>query len=260
MNTQIQDYLNKILNNQSILFQLLNYQSDVSFRYNVNFINNYIYYSRYNNSDFGLLSLLCEKYGTDKGSMLTSISNDDIKPITGTHNYSTLYEVLFSEIKNSVNYVFECGIGGTFKNLHRISGASLRVWRDYFHKTIECVYGADINENFLFNEDKIKTYFMDQTSKDSVINYFTKIFEVENKNIKFDIMIDDGLHELNAAICLFENSIKYLNNDGYYIIEDINSSTLIDLHRYLSQYSYKINYFNMSTLLHRDNNIIVIKK
>lgn len=36
--------------------------------------------------------------------------------------------------------------------------------------------------------------------------------------------LDDGLHTFEAAIILFENSIKYLKFNGIYIIEDVNNS------------------------------------
>ena len=37
----------------------------------------------------------------------------------------------------------------------------------------------------------------------------------------FDIIIEDGLHTINANVCFFENSIHKLNAGGYYVIEDI---------------------------------------
>jgi hypothetical protein len=42
-----------------------------------------------------------------------------------------------------------------------------------------------------------------------------------NLQEKFDIIIEDGLHEFNANVCFFENSIHKLKQNGYFIIEDI---------------------------------------
>jgi len=39
----------------------------------------------------------------------------------------------------------------------------------------------------------------------------------------FDIIIEDGLHTFDANVCFFENSIHKLNQNGYYIIEDIDN-------------------------------------
>ena len=39
-------------------------------------------------------------------------------------------------------------------------GASLRVWRDYFPNAI--IYGADIDKDILFAEERIKTFYIDQ--------------------------------------------------------------------------------------------------
>ena len=43
-------------------------------------------------------------------------------------------------------------------------GASLRAWRDYFVKAD--IYGADIDKKILFNENKIKNFYVDQENKD----------------------------------------------------------------------------------------------
>ena len=65
--------------------------------------------------------------------------------------------------------------------------------------------------------NKIKTYYVDQTSVVSISELFKNI-----GSVNFDIIIDDGLHQYNANICLFENSFKFLNKQGYYIIEDVS--------------------------------------
>src|SRR3546814_2496627 len=50
--------------------------------------------------------------------------------------------------------------------VHGKPGASLRVWRDYFPKAE--IVGFDIDENILFQEDRIRTFACDQASPDSV--------------------------------------------------------------------------------------------
>ena len=41
-------------------------------------------------------------------------------------------------------------------------------------------------------------------------------------NVKeFDLIIDDGCHQFEGTINFFLNSIKFLSQSGFYIIEDI---------------------------------------
>ena len=55
----------------------------------------------------GEITLLCDKYGSDKGSY-----TDKNHPYPWrAHTYSYIYEAMFRKIKNKVKNVFECGIG-----------------------------------------------------------------------------------------------------------------------------------------------------
>ena len=80
--------------------------------------------------------------------------------------------------------------------------ASLRAWRDYFENAN--IYGADIDRNILKNEQRIKTFFVDQTNPATINSLFDEI-GINN----FDVILEDGLHEYSANICFFENSIKF---------------------------------------------------
>ena len=77
-----------------------------------------------------------------------------------------IYFEIFSHIK--VNTLFEIGLGTNNINvrsnmgLDGKPGASLRAFRDYLNIN---VYGADVDKGILFEEDKIKTYFIDQLAK-----------------------------------------------------------------------------------------------
>ena len=42
-------------------------------------------------------------------------------------------------------------------NINGKPGASLRAWRDYFENAL--IYGADIDKNILFKENRINTFF-----------------------------------------------------------------------------------------------------
>lgn len=223
-------------------------------------IINFLEYRHLSNSGFGELQILCDKYGSDKGSIFI---NDSIHPYPwSAHTYANIYEILFASIRNEVKYVFECGIGTN--NINVLSnmtsngrpGASLYVWNDYFNSSIINIYGADIDRDILFNNGKIKTFYMDQTKKESVLEYFRNL-----NNVKFDIMIDDGLHTSDAAITLFENSIQNLSENGIYFIEDMGGKYLIDIYEYFHHTNeFNVNYITMLRGAKTDNNLIVIKK
>jgi predicted methyltransferase len=94
-----------------------------------------------------------------------------------------------------------------------IPGASLQGWKKYFINSK--IYGADIDKNILFKEDRIKTYYCNQTKPIEIITLFDSL------NIQFDIIVEDGLHTFDANIIFLNNAIHYLKKGGYYIIEDV---------------------------------------
>ena len=134
-------------------------------------------------------------------------------------------------------------------------GASLRVWRDYFINSI--VYGADIDKNILFEEDKIKTFYVDQLNKDSIRKLWSDI----NKS-DFDLIIDDGLHTFEAGITFFLNSFDKLKKNGIYIIEDVDFTNISKFTKALSKYNPEIITLNdnLNSSQHQNNNLILIRK
>ena len=82
--------------------------------------------------------------------------------------------------------------------------------------------GADIDKRILFQEGRIKTYYCDQTNKNDIKLLWDN---EEFKNIEFDIIIEDGLHEFSANLIFLENSIHKLKVGGYYICEDLTIYT-----------------------------------
>ena len=132
--------------------------------------------------------------------------------------------------------------------------ASLRAWRDYFKNAN--IYGADIDKNILKNESRIKTFYVDQTDPNTIDEMFKNI-GVSN----FDIILEDGLHEYNANICFFENSVKFLANDGIYIIEDVYYK---DQEKFIKYFEKKNYNFSVVDIFHNNNIanncLIVIEK
>ena len=155
------------------------------------------------NPDSRQLEKLFTKYGSDKSA---------------SHNYEKVYEVLF-ESTQSVTKVFEVGIGST--NLQIVSnmgsfgnpGASLRAFRDYFENAE--IFGADIDRDILFTEERISTLYLDQLSP--------KQFNEDLKSIgsDFDLVIDDGLHAIDANLNILFCFAPLLKTGGFIVIEDI---------------------------------------
>ena len=200
------------------------------------------------------LNHLCKKYGCDKGVFDNFSDYFSWFP----HNYTDIYDSIFFDKRNNIKNVFELGIGTNKifnKRLKRITqpGASLRIWRDYFKYAD--IYGGDIDPKTLFQEKRIKTFLVDQTNIKSIQNMWRKI-----KIKKFDIIIDDGLHNFNAAITFFENSIDKLSRFGFYFIEDIFHKEIDIYLNYFSNRKYRINFFSIKNkVVQVDNNILMIR-
>jgi len=221
------------------------------FRYEMKFLlknkEPYISYISNLNSNNELTNLM-NYYGSDKGG-----KNND-------HNYASYYSKIFFNRKNKIKNFLEIGLGTNNQNLVSNMGpkgvplASLRAWRDYFVNAN--IYGADIDKNILKNEHKIETYYVDQTNPITIKKLFENI-----GNIKFDIILDDGFHNYEANICFFENSIKHLNNEGIYIIEDIFYK---DQNKFLNYFKNRNYIFSLIDIYHehniKNNCILIIKK
>lgn len=199
---------------------------------------------RYQKSKTSLLNRLCDTYGSDKGEI---VSHDHPYPWP-SHTYADMYELLFQIKRKEVRGVFECGLGTNNPNVTSNMGvkgrpgASLRVWRDFFPQAE--VIGVDIDAGVLFEEERIKTYQCDQTSPDSIAA-MRQAAGLEPASL--DVMIDDGLHEFQAGVCLFENTIECLADDGLYIIEDVNGKDYQKYVRYFAAHGqgYNVKYFNL---------------
>lgn len=203
-----------------------------------------------------VLTRMFEKYGSDKGSTKLTGLPYPWPP----HTYSDLYDSIWGQQREKIQRVFECGIGTSSAVFPAnmgpsgMPGASLRAWRDYFINAE--IHGADIDREVLFDEDRIKTHWVDQLSAESI-----KLLWKEIGNEKFDVILDDGLHTFKAGSTLFANSIHALADDGVYVIEDVSLSDLLVYVEFFKPQSYFVEYHVMSAEHEtRDNNVIVVRK
>jgi len=156
------------------------------------------------------LEKLGKKYGTDK---------------IGKHNYLPYYYDLFKDRRESVEKVLEIGAG---------EGHGLRMFRDFFPNAM--IYGAEIDNQRLFKENRIWVYWCDQSRLDDLIDL---IDEYVGSNL--DFCIDDGSHKPEDQLftCLVMMSlIKKQNNPNFvYIIEDVADDGIV---KYLKKYDVKV--------------------
>ncbi len=149
------------------------------------------------------LELLFTKFGSDKSS---------------GRNYHHLYGEILK--KNAeISCVLEIGLGTNHLDVVSnmgatgVPGASLRAFREYLPGAT--IFGGDVDKRILFQEDRIRTYFVDQTDLASLGSFGKNLPDV------IDLIIDDGLHAPNANLAVLVFSLGKLSPDGWLVIEDI---------------------------------------
>ncbi len=186
-------------------------------------------------------------YGSDKGN--------------GHHNYTKLYSRMFESIRDKPLNILEIGIGTINPNLvssmcgipNYKPGASHRGWRDYFRNSM--IYGCDIDKNIIDfgTEPRIKGFYIDQRDKHNILDTF---FFGELKDVKFDIIVDDGLHNFNVNFSIMCILMNKLNENGIYIIEDI-----CDFNNKEVPFKYPYQYICLPNPRNNaDNNLFIAKK
>ena len=163
-------------------------------------------YSDFTNDHEDELKELFIKYGSDKF----------------IHPYYKYYSNVLSS-KSDIN-ILEIGMGTKDPNIastmffymedrgfDSTPGSSLRAFRDFVKGSN--VYGADIDEDILFEEENIKTAKVDQLAKSELDELF--------KGVSFDFAVIDGLHHITADVNSIISLINRMNVGSKLIIEDI---------------------------------------
>jgi SAM-dependent methyltransferase len=147
---------------------------------------------------------ILDKHGSDKGSY---------------HNYDLVYAYLLNQSHTKPQNILEIGLGtnntDTVSNMGKYGrpGASLRTWRDFLPEAN--IVGCDIDSRVLFQENRIRTYHLDQTNDDS---WNTLMLELGED--KYDLVIDDGLHAPVANLRSIIYGLRLLKRNGVLVIED----------------------------------------
>lgn len=169
---------------------------------------------------------------SDRLSLRPSIDTDELGDLfarhgsdkSTEHDYYEVYGSLLDGKRNDPLRILEIGLGTNnlaFQSnmgLGGRPGASLRAFRDWAPNAE--VSGADIDRGVLFEEERVKTYFVDQTDTASLADLASKV------GGSFDLIIDDGLHLPHANLNTIEALLPLLKPSGAMVIEDIETEHL----------------------------------
>jgi hypothetical protein len=141
---------------------------------------------------------LFDKYHCDKGSK---------------HHYEIIYEKDFEKLKDDSINILEIGV------LH---GDSIKVWLEYFPNAT--IYTVDTfqrvaPEDILVLQDPRVIWNMCDSTSDNAKDLWI--------DIKFDIIIDDGLHNSVANRLTFLNFFDKLKVGGAYYVEDVMQYNIV---------------------------------
>lgn len=144
------------------------------------------------------LSELALKYGTDKAA---------------DHWYTPHYHRRLRELRDEEITVLEIGVGGY--NDPMIGGESLRMWKEYFPKGK--IVGLDIYDKKMLEEDRIFIEVGDQSDP-------RVLHALGEKYGPFDLIVDDGSHQVDDVLQAWVVLWGYLADGGWYCIEDLQTA------------------------------------
>ena len=143
---------------------------------------------------------------------LTSIANlcktDKGTTFEYTHGFTEFYDDFFSKYKDRTVNILEIGID---------KGSSLLMYNAFFDGKCN-IYAIDIEDKSEYNTENIKTFVVDQSNREQLMEFKKLIGDV-----KFDIILDDGSHWPEHQNISFYYLNDLLSEDGIYIIEDLHT-------------------------------------
>lgn len=134
-----------------------------------------------------------------------------------------IYQFILAEISESNlagnALIAEIGIGSTNPSVPSnvgvsgTPGASLRAFRNFAPEFR--LVGGDVDESVLVHESGISSFHVDQLSIESLNTFADRI-------VGFDLVIDDGLHEIDANLNTFMVFAARAKPGACIVIEDID--------------------------------------
>ena len=155
-------------------------------------------------------------------SYLFQLADSSLTDKGTQHTYLGVYEYLFYKKKQTASAVIEVGIGCFFEK----NGGSIKLWHDFFDNAT--IYGVDILpkerviDDLLNNPRVVLHCESNAYSQDFVDKNFI------SKNIKADIIIDDGAHTYESMSAYINLYLPLLKDDGILVIEDVQDISWIE--------------------------------
>ena len=148
------------------------------------------------------LDSLFHDYGSDKANIFKKNNFQG-------HGFSKFYTKHLDILKNKKINILEIG---------SYAGASAAAFVKYF--PLSKVFCFDINiSNFKYKSNNIHVYGLDINKKNQVNKTLNQIYRKNNFN-KFDLIIDDGSHNLKDILVSFNFFFNHLKDKNFFIIED----------------------------------------
>ena len=163
-------------------------------------------------------------YGSDKANIFKKTNNQG-------HGFSSFYTNQFDYLKTHKINILEIG---------SYAGASAAAFTKYFPNAN--VFCFDVNiSNFKFYSKKIHVFGIDINNRNKVKKTLKKIFK-EHQFSNFDLIIDDGSHNLKDILFSLNFFFKFLKKGCSFIIEDFK-------HPNYYQYNRNINHILVDEFL-----------
>lgn len=148
-------------------------------------------------------------YSNDLNKLATFFGTDK----WGSHYYTKHYQNLLQHLRNKEINLLEIGVGG-YEN-PEWGGGSLRMWKAFFTKGK--IVSFDIYDKTHLSEKRIVIEQGSQIDEEFLL-------ELNKKHGPFDVIIDDGSHINSHVISTFNILYPLLKENGYYLIEDVQTS------------------------------------
>lgn len=95
----------------------------------------------------------------------------------------------------------------------------MRAWRDAFPEAV--IVGADLDPDSVSASSEI-AFEVDQTKQSSLVEFVNKV----ESYAPFDLIVDDGFHEIHANVKTLMNLFPLLDSNGVYVVEDVHETHL----------------------------------
>ena len=170
------------------------------------------------------LDELFHYYGSDKANIFKKTNKQG-------HGYSDFYTNQFDYLTKQKINILEIG---------SYAGASAAAFIKYFPKAN--IFCFDVNiSNFEYKSKKMHVFGIDINNKYKSKKTLTKIFKQHHFS-HFDLIIDDGSHNLKDILLSLNFFFQYLKEEGTFIIEDFK-------HPNYYQYNRNINHILVDEFL-----------